>query len=305
MQKELMIISEEDIKNKIYTIRGKEVMLDSDLAKLYHVETKRINEAVRNNPKKFPDRYSWKLEDNESKLFLVENFDQKVETRGGKYKNPRVFTEQGVAMLSTILKSDTAVEVSIKIIDAFVAMRHIIKNSIDYQKELFIMQSKVLEIDNKLTQHDSKFEDIFNRFDSGDYLKNKLIFENHIYDAYSFLLDILNKSKKELIIIDNYCDKEILDLICSLKVNVIVISKNINDDLIKKYQSQYDNLTIKYDDSFHDRFIIIDKNIVYQLGSSLKDIGKKCSYISKFDNKVDIDNLIDKVNLGGNICKKN
>jgi len=296
MQKELMIISEEDIKNKIYTIRGKEVMLDSDLAKLYHVETKRINEAVKNNPKKFPERYSWILERNEEILLRSKISTSSLNSNyGGRRYNTRVFTEQGVAMLSTILKSDTAVEVSIKIIDAFVAMRHIIKNSIEYQKELFIMQNKILEHDNKLLEYDSKFEDIFNRFDSEDYLKNKLIFENHIYDAYSFLIDILNKSKKEIIIIDNYCDKEILDLICNLKVNVIVISKNMNDDLIKKYQCQYNNLTIKYDDSFHDRFIIIDKKIVYQLGSSLKDLGKKCSYISKFDNKDDIDNLIIKI----------
>jgi hypothetical protein len=168
----------------------------------------------------------------------------------------------------------------------------IVNNNLIEQKYI---NSLVLKHDNKLIEHDSKFEDIFNRFDSEEYLKNKLIFENHIYDAYSFLLDILNKSKKEIIIIDNYCDKKILDLICNLKVNVIVISKNINNELINKYQNQYNNLTIKYDDSFHDRFIIIDKKIVYQLGSSLKDLGKKCSYISKFDNKYDIDNLIIKI----------
>ena len=230
MSNGLAIISEEDIKNKIYVIRGKEVMLDSDLAKLYHVETKRINEAVKNNPKKFPDKYSWKLDDNESKTFLVENFDQKIETRGGKYKNPRVFTEQGVAMLSTILKSDIAIEVSIKIIEAFVAMRHIIKNSIDYQKELFIIQNKILEHDNKLLEYDSKFEDIFSKFDSEDYLKNKLIFENHIYDAYSFLIDLLKQAKDEIIIID-INNIFIITLFC-IVYNCFILKYNILNILL-------------------------------------------------------------------------
>ena len=114
------LIKNENIENKIYIIKGKEVMLDSDLAELYKVETKRINEAVKNNPNKFPDRYCWKLTDDESKTFMVENFDHKRETRGGKYKNPRVFTEQGVYMLATILKSKVAIEVTINIMDAFI-----------------------------------------------------------------------------------------------------------------------------------------------------------------------------------------
>ena len=127
-----------NIENIIYEIRGKQVMLDSDLAKLYNVETKRINEAVKNNPNKFPERFSWKLSTSDSYEFLVKKFDQKIETRGGKYKNPRVFTEQGVAMLSTILKSKVAVETSIKIMDAFVKMRKYISNNL-YQNEKILI----------------------------------------------------------------------------------------------------------------------------------------------------------------------
>ena len=130
------------IENMIYEIRGKQVILDSDLARLYHVETKRINEAVKNNPEKFPERFSWKLTDLESKNFLVENFDQKKETRGGKFKNQRVFAEQGVAMLATILKSKTAIKTSIRIMDSFVAMRKYISNNLLEQKRLI----KLLEI---------------------------------------------------------------------------------------------------------------------------------------------------------------
>ncbi len=127
----ISLVKDEKIENMIYEVRGKQVMLDSDLARLYGVETKRINEAVRNNPQKFPERFSFKLTDEESEFFLVENFDQKnnyIETRGGKYKNPRVFTEQGVAMLATILKSSVATQVSIAIMDAFVMMRKCINN---------------------------------------------------------------------------------------------------------------------------------------------------------------------------------
>lgn len=131
---ELMLKEDEKIENMIYVIRGIPVMLDSDLAKLYHVETKRINEAVKNNPYKFPDRFSWKLTEIESRNFLVENFDQKIETRGGRFKNPRVFTEQGVAMLATILKSKVAIEISIAIMDAFVALRRYISSNLLEQK---------------------------------------------------------------------------------------------------------------------------------------------------------------------------
>ncbi len=294
MQKELMLISEENIKNKIYTIRGKEVMLDSDLAKIYGYTTKDFNRQVKNNIERFDDDFRFQLtRDEYLKILRCKNCTLELEQ--GKYSKylPYVFTEQGIYMLMTVLKGERAIEQSKMLIRLFKGMKDfIVNNNLIEQKYI---NSLVLKHDNKLIEHDSKFEDIFNRFDSEEYLKNKLIFENHIYDAYSFLLDILNKSKKEIIIIDNYCDKKILDLICNLKVNVIVISKNINNELINKYQNQYNNLTIKYDDSFHDRFIIIDKKIVYQLGSSLKDLGKKCSYISKFDNKYDIDNLIIKI----------
>ena len=285
MQNEISVINEENIKDKIYIIRGKEVMLDSDLGELYNVETKRINEAVKNNPMKFPERYSWKLSDSESKNFLVENFDQKKETRGGKYKNPRVFTEQGVAMLATIIKSKEAAQVSINIMDAFVAMRHVLINSINYQKELFIMQNRITNIDNKLIEYDSKFNEIFDSF--GDKL-NHIYYEGETYDAYSFILDLFNKSKKELIIIDNYVDKKTLDLISKLKTKVIIVSKNMNEELIKKYQEQYNNLTIIQNDSFHDRFIIIDRKELYTSGSSIKDVGKKCFSI----NKIQYDNML-------------
>ena len=174
------LIDKEDIEveNMIYEIRGKQVMLDSDLAGLYHVETKRINEAVKNNMEKFPERFSWKLTDEESKSFLVENFDQKnMETRGGRYKSPRVFTEQGVAMLATILKSKVATQVSIRIMDAFVAMRKYIS-------------SDLMEHSKMLISHENRLTLLENTFDSFKDKNNHIFFEGQIYDAYSLMIKI-------------------------------------------------------------------------------------------------------------------
>ena len=301
MTNEIVIITEEDIRNKIYVVRGIQVMLDSDLARIYGYTTKSFNQQVQRNIERFDDDFMFQLTKDEYHNILRSQ-NVTLELEQGKYSKylPYVFTEDGIYMLMTVLKGEKAVLQSKTLIRIFRRLKdYVINNNLIEQRyinNLVLRHDNILiEQSNKLTEYDSKFEEIFTKFDSDDYLKNKLIFENHIYDACSFLLDILNEAKKEIIIIDNYCDKEVLDLICNLKVNVIVISKNMNDKLIKKYQTQYDNLTIKYNDIFHDRFIILDKKKVYQLGSSLKDLGKKCSYISKFDNKNDINDLIKKI----------
>ena len=186
-------LKQTNVVNMIYEIRGKQVMLDSDLAILYNVETKRINEAVRRNLEKFPERFSWILTDEESKSFLVAICDQKVETRGGKYKNPRVFTEQGVAMLATILKSPIATQVSIAIMDAFIAMRHTFFNTYN-------------TFEYKLLEHDKRISILENTFNNFKEKTNNLFFEGQIYDAYSLLMNIFDNAKENLIIIDNYID---------------------------------------------------------------------------------------------------
>ena len=180
------------IENMIYEIRGKKVMLDSDLARLYGVETKRINEAVKNNIEKFPERYCFKLSDNESNNLLAEIFDQKIEKRGGKYKTPRVFTEQGVYMLATILKSKLATSITIAIMDTFVVMKSIINTSLIEQKYI-----------NKLVlEHDDKIDLILDKLNTNEKI-NHIFYEGQIYDSYSLLIDILSEAKKEVIIIDN------------------------------------------------------------------------------------------------------
>lgn len=265
----------------IYEIRGKQVMLDSDLAKLYQVETKRINEAVKNNPSKFPIRFSWKLTEEESNNFLVENFDQKIETRGGRFKNPRVFTEQGVAMLATILKSKIAVQISIEIMDAFVAMRKYISTNLLEQKYINNQVMKNTENIRLLQQSFSKLEE--------KRKVNEIYFNGQIFDAYSKIVDIMREAKEELIIVDGYADKIVLDMIKNLKCQVILITKS--DALLKpldveKYNSQYTNLQIIYSNTFHDRYFILDRKVVYHCGASLNHAGSKTFSINILEDDV-------------------
>lgn len=235
----------------------------------------------------------------EIKIFLVANCDQKIETRGGKYNNPRVFTEQGVAMLATILKSDIATKVSIAIMDAFVAMRHFILENKDLYVSLNNMNNKIDYLNKKVIEHDDKFEELFSKFGK-EYLLEKLYFEGQIYDAYSKLIEIMKSAKNDLVIIDNYADKTLLDIISNLNVNVTIITKEkglLKELDIKKYNQEYHNLKVIYNNSFHDRFIFIDNKILYHCGASFKDLGKKCFAIQKLESEDIISNLKSKISM--------
>lgn len=268
-------------------------MLDSDLAKLYKCKngTKEINQAVKNNIEKFPDRFSFKLTDKESIIFLVKNFDQKNEMRGGRYKNPRVFTEQGVAMLATILKSKIATQVSIQIMDAFVLMRKYISTNLIEQRYI----NELVLKDNKRI---SLLEKSFHKLEESKKF-NEIYFNGQIYDAYSKLIDIMNEAEKELIIIDNYADKIVLDMICKVEKKTILITKKNN--LLKKididkYNKQYDNLKILYNGTFHDRYLIIDNTKIYHCGASLNYAGSKTFSINILEDKIVKEILLEKIN---------
>lgn len=280
-----LVIDENKIENMIYEIRGQQVMLDSDLAKLYGVETKRINEAVKNNLDKFPDRFAWKLNDNESKKLLVEIFDQKnIETRGGKFKNPRVFTEQGVAMLATILKSKTATKVSIAIMDAFVEMRHYLNMNKDIYKSLN-------NINNKLVEHDDKLELLFSKFNS----KEKTFLPGKVYDAYREIINIFKDAKNELIIIDSYADSTLLDFIKDMNSKIILVTSSkakLSNIEIEKFNKQYNKLNVIINNTFHDRYFILDRKIVYHCGASINYAGEKTFSINLLEDKMIRDNLL-------------
>ena len=279
------IIVKDDIKieNMIYEIRGKQVMLDSDLAKLYQVETKRINEAVKNNIEKFPERFCFRITENEFNILKSKFSTSKG--RGGSRKGHSVFTEQGIAMLATILKSKVATRVSIAIMDAFIVMRKFISSNLLEQK---YVNNMVFELDERV----SLLEDTFSKFDT---FSNEIFFEGQIYDAYSLLLDIFNSSNKSIVIIDNYISKSLLDVLSKTNKKITIYTKNIDNNLINKYNSQYHNVTIKINNSFHDRFIIIDNKVLYHCGASFKDLGKKCFAINKINNIDMVNDLINKL----------
>ena len=285
-----------NIENMIYEIRGKQVMLDSDLARLYGCKngTKSLNLAVKRHINRFPERFMFQLTKEEYSSiysrFQFETLNKNNQKQGLNIKYlPYVFTEQGVAMLSAILKTDVAEEISIKIMDAFVAMKKIINTSLIEQKyfnELTIKNTK----DIKLLQES------FDKLNTKE-SNNHIFYEGQIYDAYSLLIDILSKVKKEIIIIDNYAGKKLFDIIKNIDVKVKIYTENIDNISKEKYEKQYNNLEIINTNIFHDRFIIIDNKELYNIGSSLKDIGKKCSSVNKIEDTVIISELIDRLKL--------
>lgn len=303
MENENLIIKDdifnEEIKNLIYTIRGKQVMLDSDVAILYHYQTKRINEAVKRNKERFQENFCFQLTTEEIKnikmpnvvlnlknennwsQFATSSKSENIKHRGKKYL-PYVFTEQGIAMLSGLLKNDIAVQVSINIMNAFVEMRKfLIQNG-----QIF---ERLTNIEYKLLEHDKKFNEVFNQLQVEENIKQKIFFEGQIYDAYSLIIDIIKKANKKILIIDNYIDDSVLKMLTKKNNNVEVViltsdKSNIQQIDIQKFNKEYPILKVAKTNKFHDRFIIIDNEEMYHLGASIKDLGKKCFGINKIED---------------------
>ena len=276
------IIKTQNIENRIFTIRGKQVMIDRDLAELYQVPTKRLNEQVKRNLKRFPESFRFQLT-NEEKNKLVAICDRFTKLKHSSV-NPYAFTEQGVAMLSAVLHSDIAIEVSIKIMEAFVKMRQLL------MENAYIFQ-KFEQIEKKLIKHDENFEHIFDALQNNEIKKTHGIFFNgQIFDAYKFVAKLIRSAKRSIILIDNFIDETVLTLFTKRKKKVKVsiytrrISKQLKLDL-QKFNQQYEPIEIiEFPDS-HDRFLIIDEKEIYHFGASLKDFGKKWFAFSKFDNE--------------------
>lgn len=286
-----MILESINIENMIYEIRGKQVMLDSDLAKLYEVETRVLNQKVKRNIERFPEIFCFQLTDielaNLRSQFVISSLKKGY---GGRRYNPYVFTEQGVAMLSAVLDSKVAIETSIKIMTAFVSMRKYLSSNLIEQKYI---NNQVI----KNTEDIKLLQESFKKFEEKK-IVNEIYFNGQIYDAYSKILDIVQEAKKELIIIDAYTDKSILDIIRKVRCNVILITKNKNSITqtdISKYQKQYSNLRVVYDDTFHDRYFIIDSNIVYHCGTSINHAGSKTFSINLLEDELVRKALMEKV----------
>ena len=279
-----------NIENMIYEIRGNQVMLDSDLAKLYECKngTKDINKAVKRNIERFPKNFYFQITEEEMKKLWFQSGTANKMIRSLPY----VFTEQGIAMLSSVLHTQIAISQSIRIMDAFVKMRKIISSNL-------IEQKYINELVIKDNERINLLEESFSKLEEKEKI-NHIFYEGQIYDAYSLLIDIFKGAKEEIIIIDNYADKSILDMITNLNVKVIIVTKKFNllkDIDIKKYNRQYNNLKVIYSDKFHDRFIILDKKVLYHSGASYKDLGNKCFGINKIKDDEYLENIIEKIGL--------
>ena len=293
-EKNLTIVDNKEIQNMIYTFKGRQVMIDRDLAYLYNVETKVLNQAVKRNLNRFPEHFRFQLTEEEYEnlrsQFVTSSEDN---THGGRRYMPYVFTEQGIAMLSAVLKSDVAVEVSIKIMNSFVEMRNFLLSNREMFARLDRVELKQLETDRKL-------EEVFNYIASNTEVKQNVFFDGQIYDAFSFIVGLVKKANKEIILIDNYVDVNTLNILCkkNKSVDVVIITAgkgSLSTKDITKFNAQYPKLSIKTTTDFHDRFLIIDKTEVYHIGASIKDAGKKSFGITKIEDKDLVKSLVNKV----------
>ena len=270
-----------NIENKILVIRGQQVMLDRDLAELYGVETKVLNQAVKRNIERFPEQFCFQLNKTEIKE-VVTNCDHLKTLIFSPY-NPYVFTEQGVAMLSAVLRSEIAIKVSIDIMNAFLTMRHILMNNAG-------IISRISDTETKLIEHDEKIETLFSLMDRYKIKDKQGVFvKGQIFDAYIALQNLIKKAQKEIILIDNYIDLTILERFAKKKVGVKVIVYTRQDTPVTKldetqFNAQYPTLILKYTNNMHDRFLIIDNIEIYHIGASLKDLGKKCFGFTKLED---------------------
>ena len=298
------MMEQEKIERKIHIIRNTPVMLDSDLAQLYHVETKILNQAVKRNCERFPKHFMFQLTEEEWDLIKLQNVNILLRSQNVTLKNqrgthrkylPYVFAEQGVAMLSAILRSNTAVQISIQIMNAFVQIRSLI--AFDKTQNLRISQ-----VETKLIEHDKQFNRIFSALENKTLSDNGIFFNGQIFDAYNFVANLIRSANKSLILIDNYMDDTVFTLLNKRKqgVNCVCytqsITKNLNLDL-EKHNQQYPAIALKELKMVHDRFLIIDESELYHIGASLKDLGKKWFAFSKLN--WDVEDIIRRIEVAG------
>lgn len=285
---------ENNVESLIRVIRRQQVMLDRDLAELYGVETRRLNEQVKRNIERFPEDFMFQLTKEECSKSQIATLN---EGRGHNIKKlPYAFTENGVAMLSSVLRSKTAVEANIRIMRAFVSMRHFMVNNAAIFQRLETIEFNQLEsnkVQAKILAHqevqDHRIDEIFRRLDEGMYKpKQGIFFDNQIYDAYSFVSELVKSAKQRIILIDNYVDESVLTLLDKREdtVSAVIYTQQISRQLrldVDRHNSQYPPIEISVFRRSHDRFLCID-DTVYHVGASIKDLGKKWFAFSKMED---------------------
>ena len=287
------IATNEEIQKLIYTVRGKQVMLDSDVAMLYNYETKNINKAMKRNIERFPKDFCFQLTEDEFKNLRFQFGTLNKKVNNGKVTRkylPYVYTEQGISMLAGVLKNDIAIKVSINIMRAFVEMRKFISSN----AQVF---ERLTNVEYKLLEHDKKFDEIFDRLQKEEGFKQKIFFQGQIYDAYNLIVKIIKRAKSKIVIIDNYIDESILEMLAKKNkdVEVIILTSpkcNILSLDVKKFNEEYPTLKVLRTNKFHDRFIVIDNKELYHCGASIKDLGKKCFGINRIEDKEIINKFI-------------
>lgn len=292
-QLEIVEYTNENIKKLIQNIREKQVLLDSDVAMLYHYETKNINKAMKRNIERFPEDFCFQLTKEELNSMWFQNGTtyENIKYRSEKYL-PYAYTEQGISMLAGVLKNDIAIHVSISIIRAFIEMRKFISANGQVFQE-------INKINRKLLEHDKQFDKVFDELQSkkGDEFKEKIFFNGQIWDSYNLIIDIIKNAQNKILIIDNYIDDSILKMLTKKNKNVEVViltstKCDVNKLDINKFNKQYPILKVAKSNKFHDRFIVIDDKKLYHCGASLKDLGKKCFAISIIEDKEYLEKLM-------------
>lgn len=294
--------TEEKIENLIHCVRGEQVMIDSDLALLYNVETKRLNESVKRNAKRFPESFCFQLTEDEyvdlRSQFATSNTENAT-SKGGRRYLPYAFTEQGIAMLSAVLRSDEAIQVSVNIMNAFVKMRRFLaENAVMFDK-LNSLELKQLEYQK---ESNDKFNQIFAYISEHEEVRQKIFFEGQIYDAFRLLVSLVEKAEKSIVLIDNYVDVATLNIFAKKKDGVDVTIYTVRrtrlaSQDIANFNSQYPTLTVNYTEVFHDRFLIIDEETAYHIGASIKDAGKKCFGISRIGDAGIISDILQRLEI--------
>lgn len=284
-----------DVKSLIHVIRGKQVMLDSDLAMLYQVETKVFNQSVTRNIERFPENFRFQLTKEEYDALRSQNATSNG--RGGRRYLPFAFTEQGIAMLSGVLRSDVAVQVSIRIMNTFVEMRHFIANNALLFEKVSDIELKQLEYQKST---DERFDKVFKYIEDHAESEQKVFFDGQIYDAFSLITSIVKKAQKEIVLIDGYVDVDTLNILAKKNTGVDVkiytyASAQLTNRDVTTFNSQYPTLTVKKTQVFHDRFIILDGKTAYHVGASIKDAGKKCFGISLIDDPGVVSDLLNRL----------
>lgn len=289
-------IAQTQIKHMIHIIRGQQVMLDSDLALLYQVETKRLNERVKRNSARFPENFCFQLTKDEYEHLRSQIASSRDEYGGRRYL-PYVFTEGGIAMLSAVLHSQTAVNVSVCIINAFVEMRHFLANNAALFERIGILELKQHELQKETYE---KFDRVFKYIEDHAESQQKIFFDGQIYDAFSLLVSIIQKAQNEIILIDGFVDIATMNILAKKKTGVNVriytyANAGLTNTDVTNFNAQYPTLTVTRTQVFHDRFLVLDNTIVYHIGASIKDAGRKCFGITKWEDQGLISDLLNRL----------